>query len=246
MTIPPSIVDPNHILMTGENPFVRLASEDSDDYTTTVSFWRMTFCPAGPGHVLFARSELTDGQWRIYSDNPAMTRWLQQTIQGMLTPELKDESIAIVDATFEKSGDPLKSYTETIRAGGDELVCSWSNMRDPMMQHTQPGTPAGRPYGGQRRRPGGREPRAGVGDPPAQFIFKRHRVGDLGVSVRGHRHAFITIAGNDVSCSECRKVDIGVSIGAPALVDAWPGVNRGPFLHADAVHDSQPSPADPG
>jgi hypothetical protein len=147
MTIPPSIVDPNHILMTGENPFVRLAPEDSDDYTTTVSFWRMTFCPAGPGHVLFARSELTDGQWRIYSDNPAMTRWLQQTIQGMLTPELKDESIAIVDATFEKSGDPLKSYAETIRAGGDELVCSWSNMRDPMMLHTQPGTPAGRPYG---------------------------------------------------------------------------------------------------
>ena len=37
MTIPPSIVDPNHILMTGENPFVRLAPEDSDDYTTTLT-----------------------------------------------------------------------------------------------------------------------------------------------------------------------------------------------------------------
>ena len=147
MTIPPSIVDPTHILMTGETPFVRLAPEDPDDYTTTVSFWRMTFCPAGPGHVLFAKSELTDDQWRIYSDNPAMTRWLQQTIQGMLTPELKDESIAIIDATFEKSGDPLKSYAETVRAGSDEIVCSWADMRDPMMLHTQPGTPAGRPYG---------------------------------------------------------------------------------------------------
>ena len=147
MSIPPSIIDPNHIVMTGENPFVRLATEDTDDYTTSVSFWRMTFCPAGPGHVLFAKSELTDNQWRIYSDNAAMTRWLQQTIQGMLTPELKDESLAIIDATFAKSGDPLKSYTETVTAGGDELVCNWSNMREPMMLHTQPGTPSGRPYG---------------------------------------------------------------------------------------------------
>ena len=147
MTVPPSLVDPNHVLMTGENPFVRLAPEDCDDYTTTVSFWRMIFCPAGPGHVLFVKSELTKDKWQIYSDNPAMTRWLQQTIQGMLTPALKDESIAIVDATFEKSGDPLKSYRETIRTGSDEIVCSWSNMRDPMILHTQPGTPAGRPYG---------------------------------------------------------------------------------------------------
>lgn len=147
MSLPASIVDPNHIVMTGENPFVRLSNEDNDDYSTAVSFWRMTFCPAGPGHVLFAKSDLTDNQWRIYSDNPAMTRWLQQTIQGMLTPELKDEGIAIVEATFEKSGDPLESYSEIIKAGATELVCTWSNMADPMMLHNQPGTPAGRPYG---------------------------------------------------------------------------------------------------
>jgi hypothetical protein len=147
MTIPPLLVDPNHVLMTGENPFLRLAPQDSDDYTTTVSFWRMTFCPAGPGHVLFAKSDLTNDNWRIYSDNSAMTRWLQQTIQGMLTPALRDESIAIIDATFRKTGDPLKAYQEAITAGSDEIVCSWSNMREPMMLHTQPGTPAGRPYG---------------------------------------------------------------------------------------------------
>ncbi|MGI9523933.1 MAG: hypothetical protein ACR2PG_20050 [Hyphomicrobiaceae bacterium] len=147
MPISPSIVDPNHISMTGENPFVHLAPEDSDDYTTMVSFWRMSFCPTGPGHVLFAKIELTDDKWRIYSDHTAMMRWLQQTIQGMLTPDLKDESISIIDATFQKSGDPLKSYMETITAGSDEIVCCWSNMRDPMMLHTQPGTPEGRPYG---------------------------------------------------------------------------------------------------
>lgn len=147
MAVPSLIVDPNQILMTGENPFVRLAPQDDDNFTTMVSFWRMTFCPAGPGHVLFAKSDLTGGKWRIYSDNTAMTRWLQQTIQGMLTPDLKDEGIDIVPATFKKSGDPLKSYSEIIEAKGEEIVCSWSQMLDPMMLHTQPGTPAGRPYG---------------------------------------------------------------------------------------------------
>jgi hypothetical protein len=147
MSIPPLLVDPNKILMTGENPFVRLSPEDNDNYTTSVSFWRMTFCPAGPGHVLFAKSELTGNTWRIYSDNTAMTRWLQQTIQGMLTPELRDEAIPVTNATFSKSGDPLKSYSEIIKSGSDEIVCSWSNMLEPMMLHTQPGTPAGRPYG---------------------------------------------------------------------------------------------------
>ncbi|MGI9524927.1 MAG: hypothetical protein ACR2PG_25130 [Hyphomicrobiaceae bacterium] len=147
MSIPTSIVDPNQLLMTGENPFVRLSPDDNDNYTTMVSFWRTTFCPAGPGHVLFAKSELTDGEWRIYSDNPAMTRWLQQTVQGMLTPDLKDESIAVIDAHFQKSGDPLKAYTETITSGVDKIECSWSNMREPMLLHTQPGTPEGRPFG---------------------------------------------------------------------------------------------------
>jgi hypothetical protein len=147
MSVPATFVDPNRIMMTGENPFVRLATEDTDAYTTTVSFWRMTFCPAGPGHVLFAKSDLTNNTWRIYSDNVAMTRWLQQTIQGVLTPELKDESLPVVAATFSKSGDPLKSYSEITKAGSDEIVCSWSNMRPPMMLHTQPGTPNGRPYG---------------------------------------------------------------------------------------------------
>src|SRR6056297_3419927 len=145
--IPTSIVDPNKILMTGENPFVRLSEKDDDNYSTSVSFWRMTFCPEGPGHVLFAKSELTDGEWRIWTDNEAMTRWLQRTIQGMLSPELKDESIAAKAATFEKRGNPLTSYREIIRSGSDEIACAWSDMREPMLLHTQPGTPAGRPYG---------------------------------------------------------------------------------------------------
>ena len=79
--------DPNRVILTGENPFIRLSETDGGDNTTDASFWRILFCPAGPGHVLYLKSELTENRWRIYSDNIAMARWLQSTVQGMLNAE---------------------------------------------------------------------------------------------------------------------------------------------------------------
>src|SRR5205807_199340 len=79
--------DPNRVILTGENPFIRLSANDGDPFTTNASFWRIITCPAGPGHVLYLNSELTGNRWRIYADNIAMARWLQSTVQGMLNPE---------------------------------------------------------------------------------------------------------------------------------------------------------------
>src|SRR6185295_18059111 len=63
-----STADPNQVILTGENPFIRLSPVDSDDYTTNASYWRIIFSPAGPGHVLYVKSELTDKRWRVYTD----------------------------------------------------------------------------------------------------------------------------------------------------------------------------------
>lgn len=48
-----SSADPNVVIVTGENPFVRLSATDTDDYTTNASFLRIIFSPAG--HVPFSR-----------------------------------------------------------------------------------------------------------------------------------------------------------------------------------------------
>src|SRR5579875_3240003 len=106
--------DPNHVILTGENPFIRLSERDDGELTTNASFWRIVLCPAGPGHVLYLKSELTDGAWRIYSDNIAMARWLQSTVQGMLNPELADTSIPVQEAAFSRSGDPRSFWTERL------------------------------------------------------------------------------------------------------------------------------------
>ena len=142
-----STADPNSVIVTGENPFIRLAPTDSDNYTTNASYWRIIFSPAVPGHVLYVKSELTDNRWRIYSDNIAMARWLQTTVQGMLNAELADTSIPVLEAQFSKSGDPRYFWTERAVARGEEVSLTWYDIGDPLLLHTQPNTVPGRRYG---------------------------------------------------------------------------------------------------
>src|SRR5436305_10867496 len=117
--------DPNRVILTGENPFIRLSATDDGTITTNASFWRITLSPAGPGHVLYLRSELTEDRWRIYADNIAMARWLQKTVQGMLNEELSDTSIAVRDATFSQRGDARDFWTERLTAHGEDIALTW-------------------------------------------------------------------------------------------------------------------------
>jgi hypothetical protein len=142
-----STTDPNRVIVTGENPFIRLGPANGGENTTEASYWRILFSPAGPGHVLYIKSELTDDRWRIYSDNIAMTRWLQGTVQGMLNPATGDQSIPVIDAWFEKQGDPRYFWTEMIESRDDEISVTWYDIGDPLLVHTQPGQDPKRPYG---------------------------------------------------------------------------------------------------
>jgi hypothetical protein len=142
-----STADPNRVILTGENPFIRLSATDGAANTTDASFWRIITCPAGPGHVLYLNSELTDNRWRIYADNIAMARWLQSTVQGMLNPALADQSIPVTDAEFTKSGDPRYFWTEHLKAREEDIALTWYNIGEPLLIHTQPNAAPARPYG---------------------------------------------------------------------------------------------------
>ena len=142
-----SVADPNRLILTGENPFIRLSETDGGANTTNASYWRIITCPAGPGHVLYLNSELTENKWRIYADNIGMARWLQTTVQGMLNAELADTSIPVSDAMFSKSGDPRYFWTETISALDEEVSLTWYDIGEPLLIHTQPNAEPGRPYG---------------------------------------------------------------------------------------------------
>lgn len=142
-----SIADPNKTILTGENPFIRLSSKDGDPNSTDASYWRIIFSPAGPGHVLYLRSELTEGRWRIYSDNIAMARWLQTTVQGMLNAELSDTTIPCAEATFSKAGDVRSFWTENVKSHNEDISLTWFDIGEPLLIHSQPNQLPNRRYG---------------------------------------------------------------------------------------------------
>src|SRR5882724_11478106 len=97
-----STVDANRVVLTGENSVIRLNNNNSDSFTTNATFWRILSSPGGPGHVLYLKSELTDGRWRIYSDNIGMARWMQSTVLVAIGAELPDLTCSATDAQFTR------------------------------------------------------------------------------------------------------------------------------------------------
>ena len=142
-----STVDPNRVILTGENSVIRLSPTDSDNFTTNATFWRLLSSPGGAGHVLFMKSELTGGHWRIWSDNIAMTRWLQSSVLGAINAELRDPAIPVAEAQFDRSGNARDFWTESLRARAEEISLTWYDLGEPFLVHTQPNSIPGRPYG---------------------------------------------------------------------------------------------------
>lgn len=140
-------VDPNKVIFTGENPYIRLAHASGGELTTRTSFWRVLLSPAGPGHVLFITSELTDNQPRVYSDNIAVARWFQRDIAKVQFPPFGDERIEVIDAEFEKSGDIRSYWTETIISGDDHIAMTWYEIQEPYIINHPPGSRPGRRHG---------------------------------------------------------------------------------------------------
>ena len=140
-------IDPNRVLLTGENPYIRLSEADEGPTTTDASFWRILFSPGGPGHVLFLLSELTDDQPRIYTDNIQMTRWLQEEIQGKINATFGDLDIPAAEATFESSGDLRSFWTESVTSPDSDIALTWYALGEPFLSHTFPGGNPERPHG---------------------------------------------------------------------------------------------------
>ena len=142
-----SPIDPNRLLLTGENPYIRLSATDDGPVTSDASFWRILFSPGGPGHVLFLQSELTSNQPRIYTDNIQMTRWLQGEIQGRINATFGNLEIPATEASFRSSGDLRSFWTEWCSAHGEDIALTWSDLGEPFMSHSFPGSNPERPHG---------------------------------------------------------------------------------------------------
>ena len=136
MTTP---VDANDPVMTGENSFIRLSPDGGKTQSDRLSNWRVLWCPSGTGHALFIQSTLTDGQVRIYTDNAAVARWLQRTIETLLFPAFADERVPVISATFTRVGDPRSTAMETVVSATDQLRLTWYDCQPPFVLTLPPG-----------------------------------------------------------------------------------------------------------
>jgi hypothetical protein len=137
--------DPNQVRLTGENSYMRLHTTENGPLTTRCSHWRVLISPSGPGHVLFVRSDVTDDERRIYADNIALARWLQQEI--LSSGEFSDQAIAVTHAIFSKSGDTRFFWRETVETEVEKLSLTWYDFAEPFVISVPIGSVAGRPLG---------------------------------------------------------------------------------------------------
>ena len=142
----PSPVDPNDVLMTGENSFIRYSPDGGKTQTDRASHWRVLWCPAGAGHALFLKSTLTNGETRIWSDNAPVARWLQKEIESLLYPAFADAKTPVATAAFTRSGGIDSKATEAITAKDAEILLTWEDFLAPFVLTMPPGT-GGRPIG---------------------------------------------------------------------------------------------------
>ncbi|HEU5322648.1 MAG TPA: hypothetical protein VFX28_17710, partial [Methylomirabilota bacterium] len=141
-----SPVDANEPLMTGENSFIRLSPDGGKTQPDRFSHWRVLWCPAGAGHALFAQSALTGGEVRVYSDNVAVARWLQTTIETLLFPAFADVGAPVVAAEFVRCGDPRAAVVETVTSAADRWRLTWYDCIAPFVLTMAPGM-GNRPLG---------------------------------------------------------------------------------------------------
>jgi hypothetical protein len=134
-----SPVDPNNVLMTGENSFIRLSADGGKTQSDRISHWRVLWCPAGAGHALFVQSTLTDGAVQVYADNEAVARWLQSTIEALLYPAFADTRLPVAQAAFARHGDIASGAREEVTASGAKIVLAWQDFLAPFVLNMPPG-----------------------------------------------------------------------------------------------------------
>jgi hypothetical protein len=137
--------DPNQVRLTGENQYMRLHDEENGPMTTRASHWRVLLSPVGPGHVLFLRSDVTEDEIRIYTDNIALARWLQQEI--LSAGEFSDQTLPVIDAVFSRSGDTRAFWTEIVETPDEDISLTWYDFIEPFVISVPVGSDAGRPLG---------------------------------------------------------------------------------------------------
>jgi hypothetical protein len=135
------ILFPGTVDWSGENPGISLKERPDGPFVTLASFFRVVLSPHGRGHALVLLQSPQDAAPPAdranvcYHDNEALARYL---VAGYLAhfgawkglPGLKSLAYKKLDSVAA-SGDPLTSYSETVKSGDTTVRLTWGGLGTP-------------------------------------------------------------------------------------------------------------------
>jgi hypothetical protein len=143
----PSDVKDGAVAVIGENPGIRLVVKDGAPPATSVSFWRVVQSPAGAGHVCFVTSDIagdgpTPDDVRVaYTDNEPLADYVALKLMTAFDKAYGEKPFPVKAARFERGGDTITAWKETIRAADATVELVWRDFYGPFVIESRAGVP---------------------------------------------------------------------------------------------------------
>jgi hypothetical protein len=146
------------VYVTGENPGIRLFDKEGGTILTAISYWRLIWSPAGPGHIAFVTTGdgKSPGDLRLaFVDNRKLYDFLTKEITTILDPTFTQRPFTVVEAkfkdpgqgTFSDSGDSMKERRVTFKAPNYSVVLVWRDFYEPFQIDTPANSGGRNPFG---------------------------------------------------------------------------------------------------
>lgn len=143
----PSDVKDGKVAVIGENPGIRLVTKEGSSPSTSVSFWRVFQSPAGMGHVCFVTSDIkgdgpTSDDIRLaFADNEKLAEYVALQLMTAFDKTYGEKPFPVRRARFERSGDTMTAWKETLTADGYTIELVWRDFYEPFAIESRAGVP---------------------------------------------------------------------------------------------------------
>ncbi|HEV2389072.1 MAG TPA: hypothetical protein VGS20_17665 [Candidatus Acidoferrales bacterium] len=147
----PGGVKPGKVLVTGENPVIRLLDKAGGSTLASASYWRIVWSPAGPGHVCYLTTGdgKSPGDLRLaLVDNRKLYDFLTTNIMTTLDRAIPERPFKVAPATFVDSGQgtfaasgAMKDRRVTCKSARYAVTLVWSDFYEPFQLDTAVGGP---------------------------------------------------------------------------------------------------------
>lgn len=142
-----SDVRDGRVAVIGENPGIRLIAKEGAPPSTSASFWRVFQSPAGAGHVCFVTSDVTangpspDDIRLAFTDNGKLAEYVALQLMTAFDKVYGEKPFPVRTARFERSGDTVTAWRETLKADGYAIDLVWREFYEPFVIESRAGVP---------------------------------------------------------------------------------------------------------